>query len=150
MAETYDDQRVNGDKGFTEPAPAKANETARWLNEQVLHDRGGAFAYDKRSYLFTSLMDFLTVAQWWAKQRKTDLLPLEEDERLAIGFRVDLGDGGILLRTTGDIAVALRQSNPAAFHSGGFAPSPFDLQAAMRVLVEIEEGAKSAAPRRSA
>lgn len=150
MTEKLDDRLVNGDHGYTDPAPAKRNETGRWMAEQVLHTTAGAFSADKRSYLFTSLVDFLTVAQWWAKQKKLELLPLEEDERLAIGFRVDLGDGGILLRATGDIAIALRESSPAAFRSGGFAPNPFDRAAALRRMVEIEEQAKAAAPRRSA
>ena len=150
MTGKLDDRLVNGDHGFTEPAAGKINESGRWLAEQVLFNAAGGFAYDKKSYLFTGLMDFLTVAQWWAKQRKTELLSLEENERLAIGFRVDLGDGGILLRATGDIAVALRESNPGAFRSGGFAPNPFDLQAALRALSQIEEQAKAAAPRRSA
>jgi hypothetical protein len=150
MSEKLDDRLINGDHGFTEPAPTTRNETGRWMAEQVLHGTGGAFAYDKRSYLFSSLMDFVTVAQWWAKQKKTAALPLEEDERLALGFRVDLGDGGILLRATGDIALAIRESNPGAFAAGGFAPNPFDLQGAMRRMAEIEEQAKSAAPRRSA
>lgn len=150
MAEKLDDRLVNGDHGYTEPAAAKLNETARWLAERVLHGAGGAFAYDKKSYLFTSLADFVTIAQWWAKESKRELIRLEEDSRLGIGFRVDFGDGGVLLRAVDDIAVALRESNPGAFRDGGFAPNPFDRQAAMRSLVAIEEQAKAAAPRRSA
>jgi hypothetical protein len=136
---------------MSETGRTKFNETGRRLVEQVLFGMSGAASADYEAFDFTSLRDYVTVAQWWAAQTKRVSLPLELDEAERMAYRIDLGDGGILMRTSGDIVRALRETNPDAFEAGGFrAGTPIDLQAALRRLGEIEENSKQVAPRRSA
>ena len=147
----YDDRPVRGDQGMIDGPRQGLNETGRRLVEKVLFTMAYRPSVDFDAFDFTSLADYVRVGQWWAAQRGVVALPLEEDAPLRIAYRIDLGDGGILLRVSDDIARSLRESNPGAFEPGAFlAGGAIDLQAALRRLAEIEEHSKTVAPRRSA
>jgi hypothetical protein len=136
---------------MSETSRTKFNETGQRLYKQVLFGMSGGASADYEAFEFTSLRDYVTIAQWWSAQSKKPSLPLVEDEAERIAYRIDLGDGGILMRSSGDIVRALRETNPDLFGEGLFQLSgPIDLQAALRRLGEIEEGSKQVAPRRSA
>jgi hypothetical protein len=136
---------------MSETNRTKFNETGQRLYKQVLFGMSGGASADYEAFEFTSLRDYVTIAQWWAAQSKQPALALIEDDAERISYRIDLGDGGILMRTSGDIVRALRETNPDLFGDGLLhASGSIDLQAALHRLGDIEESSKQVAPRRSA